>query len=221
MIHRLLDRYFEVMEADFKQGPVPPPRGKDKLSVADKMGDVPTKDELVDVGSFISYTERRSESAERELKSVKVLQLLADEHVGDEFRGVVTGITNFGLFIQIETYLAEGLVRYEDLLDDWWDVDSKAGVIRGQRSGTVVRIGDVVQTRIVRVDVPKRELDLAVLEVLSRGKGGTGKAKKDQRPARDDTPGGGVRPTRTGSDKRAQRSKSRDKSKQSRIEKRT
>jgi hypothetical protein len=46
---------------------------------------------------------------------VKLLELLKN-HVGDEFPGVVTGITNFGLFIQLQTYLIDGLIRYENLL---------------------------------------------------------------------------------------------------------
>ena len=166
MIHRLLDRYFEVMQSDFVgHGAERPPVKEEKKAVGEDMeaGDgIPTYEELEDAGSYISYTERRSESAERELKQVKVLQLLHDKHVGDEFKGVITGITNFGMFVQLETYLAEGLVRYEDLMDDWWDVDAKAGVIRGERTKTVMRIGDVVRTRIVRVDVPRRELDIAV-----------------------------------------------------------
>ncbi len=221
MIHRLLDRYFEVMRADFAhEGPLRPPASDEKEAVGKAMSDMPSAEELEDIGSFISYTERRSESAERELRAVKVLQLLADEHVGEEFKGVVTGITNFGLFIQIETYLAEGLVRYPDLLDDWWDVDAKAGVIRGQKDGTVIRIGDVVKTQIVRVDVPKRELDMVVLSVLTRGKGGTGKVKAQEKAdaakakptAKFGDVAGGLesKKARTGGDKRAARSQRRD-----------
>ncbi len=213
-IHRLLDRYFEVMNADFSQGPVAPPRGDAKVAKGKAMSDMPSHEELVDIGSYISYTERRSESAERELRQVKVLQLLADKHVGDEFKGVVTGITNFGLFVQLETYLAEGLVRYQDLLDDWWEVDAKAGVIRGKRSNTVIRIGDVVETKIARVDVPKRELDIVVLAVTSRGTGGTGKVKAEERAAgaqASQDAAGGLQPRgRTGGDKRSARSRARD-----------
>lgn len=212
-IHRLLDRYFEVMDADFKKGPVPPPPGDQKVAVGKKMSDMPTSEELDDIGSYISYTERRSEDAERELRQVKVLELLGEQHIGDEFKGVITGITNFGVFVQLDTYLAEGLVRYEDLMDDWWQVDTKAGVVTGDRTGIVMRIGDVVRTRVVRVDVPQRELDIAIFEVLSRGTQGTGKAKKTPGFRPDSRAGGGVRPTHTGStggDKRDQRSRSRD-----------
>jgi ribonuclease R len=211
-IHRLLDRFFEVSQASFKDGPASPPKRGEKLN----MTDVPTTEELEDVGKYISYSERRSEDAERELRKVKVLELL-EQQVGDEFKGVVTGITNFGLFIQIDTYLIEGLTRYEDLIDDWWDVDTKAGVIRGERSGTVMRIGDVVRVRIVRVDVPRREMDLHVFEVLSRGKAGTGKGKHEGKKKPKEFE---AKPVHTGADKRTRRSKGRDKRKQKTAEKR-
>ena len=85
---------------------------------------VPSFDDLVEVGRHISFTERRADDAENELRQVKVLELLR-EHIGDEYDGVVTGITNFGIFIQIRQYLIDGLIRYEDLMDDWWDVDEQ------------------------------------------------------------------------------------------------
>ncbi len=87
---------------------------------------------------------------------------LLQSHVGEEFSGVITGIAGFGLFVQITEYLIDGLVRYEDLLDDWWDVDERAGQVRGQRTGQRLGIGDVVKAVIVKVDVARRELDLAI-----------------------------------------------------------
>jgi ribonuclease R len=131
---------------------------------------VPSYEDLVQIGKHISFTERRADDAERELRQVKILELL-QKHIGDEFLGVVTGITNFGIFVQLQTYLNEGLIRYENLLDDWWDVDAKAGFIRGQRTGKRIGIGDVVKVVIVRIDLARRELDLAVTELQGR-KGG-------------------------------------------------
>ena len=60
----------------------------------------PSYDDLVELGRHISFTERRADDAERELRQVKILELLQD-HIGEEFTGVVTGITNFGIFIQL------------------------------------------------------------------------------------------------------------------------
>lgn len=155
-IHRLVRAYVEARDSG-------PAKRKGKV----RLEGTETYDELVLLGRQLSFTERRSESAERELRQVKVLQLLGGK-IGEDFDGVVTGITNFGIFIQLTEYLIEGLIRYEDLLDDWWDVDEKAGVIRGQRTGRRIGIGDTCRARVVRVDPARRELSLAIAEIKSR-----------------------------------------------------
>jgi ribonuclease R len=155
-IHRLLDAYFAA--------------GGDERGVRKVKGtltDIPTETQLIELGRHISFTERRSEDAERELRRVKILELMK-KHIGDEFLGIVTGITNFGIFVQLKAYLVDGLIRYEDLMDDWWDVDERSGVVRGQRTGTIIGIGDVVNARVVKVDLPRRELDLAIIQVVKR-----------------------------------------------------
>jgi ribonuclease R len=192
-VHRLLDEYFEATNATFSRGPTDRARGGRKGKVV--LEDIPSYEQLVELGRHISFTERRSEDAERELRQVKILELLS-KHVGDEFGGVVTGITNFGIFIQLNDWLIDGLTRYEDLFDDWWDVDERTGVVRGQRTGQKIGIGDVAKVQIVKVDVPRRELDLRVIEVRRRGqatrlpheqppdrpKKGKQHKRKDQRP---------------------------------------
>lgn len=170
-IHRLLDAYFEAGGASQRGG-----RKKAKMDP----DQVPSFDDLKELGKHLSFTERRADDAERELRQVKILELLQKE-VGQEFKGVVTGITNFGLFVQIQPYLIDGLIRYEDLMDDWWDVDEKSGQIRGQRTGQVIRIGDVVKTLIVRIDMARRELNLAITEVTSRPNRGGPPAEKGKK----------------------------------------
>jgi ribonuclease R len=165
-IHRLLDAYFDATGASFSGGPKDRGRGGRKGKV--QLDNVPTYDDLVQLGRHLSFTERRSEDAERELRQVKLLELLSN-HVGEIFPGVVTGITNFGIFVQLSDWLIDGLIRYEDLMDDWWDVDERAGVVRGQRSGKKIGIGDVMKVQIVKVSVPRRELELAMAEHTSRG----------------------------------------------------
>jgi ribonuclease R len=157
-IHRLLDEYISSGDKGGKRG-----RGH-------RFEGAPTEDQLVDLGKHISFTERRAEDAERELRQVKILALLSKQ-VGQDFPGVITGITNFGIFVQLTTWLIDGLIRYEDLLDDWWDVDERAGVIRGQRSGRRIRIGDTATVRIVRVDPARRELGLAIILPENRNDG--------------------------------------------------
>ena len=157
MVHRLLDSYVKHRDSDRSA----------KRKKRTELDQVIPYEKLVEVGRHISFTERRADDAERELREVKVLELLK-QRVGEEFMGVVTGITNFGIFVQISDYLIDGLIRYEDLMDDWWDVDERSGVVRGERTGRKIGIGDVAKVIIVAVDVPRRELTLAVRQLLGR-----------------------------------------------------
>jgi ribonuclease R len=157
-IHRLLDANFEAGGGANRGG-----RKKVKIDP----DTVPSYDDLLQLGKHMSFTERRGDDAERELRQVKILDLL-QKRIGEEFGGVVTGITNFGVFVQIQTFLIDGLIRYEDLMDDWWDVDERSGQIRGQRTGQVIRIGDLVKVIVVRVDMARRELNLAITQLTSR-----------------------------------------------------
>ncbi len=198
-IHRLLDAYFAAREKPEHSG------GKHRRSKI-TLDDMPTYDELVELGKHLSFTERRGDDAERELRQVKLLELLKN-HVGEEFPGVVTSITNFGLFIQLQTYLIDGLIRYENLLGEWWDVDDRAGVVRGKRTGKKIGIGDQVKVIIAKVDPARRELDLSISQLL--GKAGhpdpsvkpTGKPRKKGKSQKHEHRGGATR--------RNQRSKQR------------
>lgn len=173
-IHRLLDAYLAARDAAGAHA------GRRQTESIDLSDDIPTYDDLLQIGKHISFTERRADDAEQELRQVKLLELL-EKHIGEEFTGVVSGITNFGIFIQLQTYLIDGLIRYENLKDDWWDVDDRGGFVRGQRTGQKISIGDVCQVIVVRVDVPRRELDLAIAE--SRDKASR-PGKQSKRPAR-------------------------------------
>src|SRR5690606_10410002 len=121
-IHRLLDRYIQARDTKT--------RSRKLLQEAILQGS-PSYEQLQEIGKRISFTERRSADAESELRAVKILELLQDR-IGEEFQGVVTSVTKFGIFIQLADYLIDGLVRYEDLGGDWWDVDDRAGVVRGR-----------------------------------------------------------------------------------------
>jgi ribonuclease R len=145
-VHRLLDAY---MRGGFK---------KRRRRV-----EVRTLGECKEVGAHCSCRERRAEAAERELKLVYILRLL-EQHIGDEFEGIVTGVTNFGVFVQLPEYLVEGLLRFSDLPDDWWEVDSRAGCVIGQRTRRRLKIGDRLRVTIAAIDVADRELDLVLAE---------------------------------------------------------
>ncbi|HVX83778.1 MAG TPA: VacB/RNase II family 3'-5' exoribonuclease [Phycisphaerae bacterium] len=156
----------------------------------DKLGMTPDYATLVVLGKHLSFTERRSADAERDLRAVKVLQLLA-EHIGDVIDGVVTGVTGFGVFVQSTRFLVEGMIRVADLPDDFWQFDERTGVLRGQRTGRRIALGDRAKVQIVNVNVPARQLDLRLLEHGSSIGGDT--AMRRMEPRRQSrTPGGPV-----------------------------
>jgi len=157
-IHRLLDRYI-----------------KGKLKKPRDIASAPSVAEVTELGAHCSSRERRAESAERELRLVKVLRLLEDQ-VGDRFEGVVTGVTNFGMYVQLREYLVEGLLRFDELSDDWWEVDTQRGCVVAQRSGERIRIGQLLNVSLIRVDIAARQMDLGLTN--SRGGGRKGGGRK-------------------------------------------
>jgi len=154
MIHRLLDLHING-RLDSK---------KDRRAV-------PSHAQLVQAGAHCSLTERRAEDAEREIKKVLVLQLLA-RRLGEECDGIVTGVANVGVFVQLTEFLIDGLIRMADLPDDWWEVNRDRGMLVGQRSGRKIRIGDRMRVRIAGVNIAARELDLAPVEPKAAGRKG-------------------------------------------------
>jgi ribonuclease R len=131
-----------------------------QLDSAQDRSVLPGEDELAELGRHCSFTERRSEDAEREMRTVLVLQFLED-HPGEEWDGVVTGVTEFGVYVQLQQFLIDGLMRFTDLPDDWWDVHADRGYVVGERTGRRLAIGDALRVRILGVHVPQRHLDLA------------------------------------------------------------
>ncbi len=121
----------------------------------------PSEDTLLQIGKRCSYTERRAEDAERELRLVKMLRFL-ETRVGEVEEGVVTGVTNVGVFVQLRKYLVDGLIRMHDLPDDWWEVNPQGGYMIGQRTRQRIGIGHLVTVQIAGVDLAGRELDLVL-----------------------------------------------------------
>jgi ribonuclease R len=155
------------------------PTGRVNL-MPEHLGQVPDYASLEQLGKHLSFTERRAADAERELRAVKVLQLLA-EHVGDVIDGVVTGITSFGVFVQSTRFLTEGLIRIGDLPDDFWQFDDRVGALRGQRSGRRISLGDRAKVQIVSVNIPARQLELRLLEHGSATGGDTSMRRMEPR----------------------------------------
>jgi len=124
--------------------------------------------ELAVLGEHCSDRERRAESAERELTKVKLLDYLSTR-IGTTLDAVVTGVEEFGLFVQGVELPAEGLVHVTSLSDDFYRFDRASHTLSGYRSGNKYRLGDSVTVSVARVDVDRRELDFRIVSRTGRG----------------------------------------------------
>ena len=110
-----------------------------------------------------SEQERNAEEAERE--SVKLKQVeYVQEHVGDVFEGVVSGVTKFGVFVELTELLVEGLVHVRDMDDDYYVYDESTYTMRGEDTGKSYRPGDTVTVEVAGADIDSREIDLLFVE---------------------------------------------------------
>jgi ribonuclease R len=167
--------------------------------------------EMAELGKHCTDAEKRAEAAERELREVLVLQFLEGQ-VGEEVSGVVTGVTNFGVFVQMQRFLVEGLVRMEDLGDDWWVVDPRMGVVRGERTGKTFRIGDPLEVRILGVDVARRQVNLMPVGTDAGLRAGGKKRKKGVKKAKG-RPKSAQKPRAKGGQKPRQKTRAKSKPK--------
>ena len=122
-------------------------------------------EELPEVARHTSERERRADDAERELVQWKKVRFMADK-VGDEFDGYVTGVTAFGLFIELVEHFVEGLVHVSTMADDYYRFVERAHMLRGENKGKVYRLGDRVKVQVVKVDMERRQVDLGLVEIL-------------------------------------------------------
>ncbi|MFO0838100.1 MAG: VacB/RNase II family 3'-5' exoribonuclease [Phycisphaerae bacterium] len=116
--------------------------------------------DLGQLGTHISFTERRAQEAEREVRTRLLLTFMRSK-VGQVFDGVVSGVAPSGAFVQLKPMLAEGLVPIDALGRDRWEFDRRSGLLRGERSGRVVTIGQPVRVEVVAVDELEQEMTLA------------------------------------------------------------
>ena len=134
------------------------------------------KEQLPEWGRHLSDMERRATEAERELTEWKKVRFMADK-LGETFAGYVTGVQAFGLFVELEEVYVQGLVHVSSMTDDYYRFDEKAHRLHGENTQKVYRLGDRVEVQVVRVDLERRQIDFALLDVLARAAGGARKAR--------------------------------------------
>jgi ribonuclease R len=148
------------------------------------------KEALPEMGRHLSEMERRADEAERELTEWKKVRFMADK-LGEVFAGYVTGVQAFGLFVELDEIYVQGLVHVSSMTDDYYVFNEKAHALKGENTRKVYRLGDKVEIQVVRVDLERRQVDFALVDVLQRAAAG---ARKGRPPARDERRPGAGRP---------------------------
>lgn len=138
MVHRLLERYLA---------------GGRSVNV----------EKLEDQCKHSSAMEQLAANAERSSIKYKQVEYMAD-HLGEEYEGMISGVTEWGLYVELDDNKCEGLVPMRELADDFYDFDEKNYCLRGRRRGIVFRLGDKVRIRVARADLDKRQLDFVIVD---------------------------------------------------------
>ncbi|MBC1604270.1 ribonuclease R [Listeria rocourtiae] len=115
---------------------------------------------LPEIAEHTSKMERRAVEAERETDELKKTEYMVD-HVGEIFKGIISSVTNFGMFIELPNTI-EGLAHVSTMKDDYYQFHQNQLAMIGERTGRVYRIGDEVEVEVTKVDVDHREIDFAL-----------------------------------------------------------
>ncbi|MDG1818681.1 MAG: ribonuclease R [Porticoccaceae bacterium] len=133
---------------------------------------------LDETGSHLSVTERRADEATRDVVNWLKCEYLMDR-VGEEYSGVVSAVTGFGLFVMLDDLYVEGLIHVTGLPKDYYYHEAAQHRMVGERTGRVFRLGDKLKVRVVRVNLDERKIDFELAEQpKSSVSPGSGKAAK-------------------------------------------
>lgn len=138
MVHRLLARYIDGGRS------VNEPKLEEQCKHSSKM-------------------EQLAATAERSSIKYKQVEYMAD-HLGEDFTGVISGVTEWGLYVELDENLCEGLVSIRDLGDDFYDFDERNFTLVGRATNTRYRLGDNVKVSVARANIDKRQLDFVLVE---------------------------------------------------------
>ena len=131
---------------------------------------VPDRPTLQKMAADASFSERTAMEVEREVVDLYRAFFLRDR-IGDVFKGTISGVMGFGLFVVIDEPFVEGLVRLEALSDDYYVFDEAASKLVGRRSGRTFALGDSVEVEVQSVSVARRKIDFALHEHHAHAEG--------------------------------------------------
>lgn len=138
MVHRLIDRYLA---------------GGRSVNLQ----------KLEDECKHCSEMEQLAANAERSSIKYKQVEYMAD-HLGETYDGVISGVTEWGLYVELDDNMCEGLIPVRDLADDFYEFDEKNFCLIGRRHNARFRLGDKVKVRVTRTDLNKKQLDFALVD---------------------------------------------------------
>ena len=115
-----------------------------------------------------SEMEQRAEEAERDLETMKKCEYMK-ERIGEEFQGVISGVTSFGIFVELENTV-EGLVRVENMYDDYYVFDENQVSLIGEHTKKIYKLGDKVKVRVLTSDKLSRRIDFELVTEYEEGK---------------------------------------------------
>ncbi len=137
-------------------------------------------------GLHCSANERRADEASRDVEAWLKCKYMR-EHLGEEYSGLVTAVTGFGLFVTLDNLYVEGLVHITELGAEYFRFDEARQELRGERTGIRYAIGTRVQIQVSRVDLDGRKIDFRLVHpgdvLLSRAMRDKGAADQETRPA--------------------------------------
>jgi len=137
MVHRLLARYLEAKPA-------------------------PKMDKLESRCTYLSERERKAQKAERD--SIKYMQTIyMSERIGNVYQGIITSVTEYGIFVEIIENKCEGLIKLSEIGGDTYNVDMKNYRVIGLNTGKVIRLGDEVLISVVSVDIEKKNINFSII----------------------------------------------------------
>lgn len=117
---------------------------------------------LSEVAYHCSTTERTSDDAERETDRLKMAQYM-QEHIGEEYNGLISGVTGWGIYVELENTV-EGMVPLNEIEDDFYEYEEENLRVVGRRTGKVYMLGDEVRVRVIRTDIQARTIDFMFVE---------------------------------------------------------
>ena len=117
---------------------------------------------LVEAGKHTSDRERNAMDAEREMVALKKTQFMMDK-IGEEYSGFINSLTNFGFFVELDSYFVEGLVKIGSLTDDDYYYYEKEYLIKGLHHGRRYRLGDNVRVKVARINAFRSEIDFELI----------------------------------------------------------